>query len=116
MDLDAAKLVGVNSASIYAVTFGIGTAMAGAAGALISVMSAISPTMGTMYSSKAFAICILGGFGHMAGALVGGVLMGLLEVMGVALVGPGYQEAMAFAVLVLVLVFRPKGILGKEYY
>lgn len=116
MDLDAAKLVGVDVTNIYAMTFGIGTAMAGAAGTLLSMLASISPTMGSMYSSKAFAICVLGGFGHMAGALLGSLVMGLLEMVGVALIGPGYQEATAFAVLVLVLIFRPKGLLGKEYF
>jgi len=116
MDLDAAKLVGVDSAKVYAITFGIGTAMAGAAGCLISMLSAISPSMGSTFSSKAFAICVLGGFGHMAGALAGGIIMGLLETVAAVAVGPGYQEAVAFAVLVLVLVLRPKGLLGREYY
>jgi branched-chain amino acid transport system permease protein len=116
MDLDAAKLVGVDSAKVYAITFGLGTALAGAAGGLLSILSSISPTMGTMYSSKAFAICVLGGFGHMAGALVGGLLMGLFETLAAVVVGPGYQSAIAFAVLVLVLIIRPSGILGREYY
>lgn len=116
MDLDAAKLSGINSANIYAITFGLGAALAGAAGNLISMISAITPTMGSMYSSKAFAICILGGFGHMAGALVGGLIMGMLEMIAAVTVGPGYQEAVAFTVLVIVLIVRPKGILGREYY
>lgn len=116
MDLDAAKLVGVDIARTYALTFGLGAAMAGAAGSLISLISPISPTMGVLFSAKAFAICVLGGFGHQAGALVGGLILGLIESVGAVAVGAAYQQAISFAVLVIILVVRPLGILGKEYY
>jgi len=116
MDMDAAKLVGVDINTVYAFTFGLGTALAGAAGAMVAMISPISPNLGVMFSTKAFAICILGGFGSMVGPLIGGLLMGLLETAGVFLLGPGFQDAIPFALLVLVLIIRPKGILGKEYY
>lgn len=116
MDLDAARLVGVNIPDTYAVTFGIGAALAGAAGSLISLLGPISPNLGVLFSTKAFAIYILGGTGSMLGPLVGGLLMGLIETVGVAYVGTGYKEAIPFALLIFVLVFRPRGILGKEFY
>lgn len=116
MDIDAAKLAGVDISLVYAFTFGLGAAMAGAAGALVTLLSPISPNLGLLFSAKAFAICILGGFGNMAGPLVGGLLMGLLETAGVFVLGAGYQDAIPFALLVLVLIVRPLGILGKEYY
>ena len=116
MDLDAARLVGVNIPNTYAITFGIGAALAGAAGSLISLIGPISPNLGTLYSVKAFAICILGGTGSMVGPLVGGLLMGLIETIGAGYIGTGLKEAIPFALLVLVLIFRPRGILGKEFY
>jgi len=116
MDLDAAKLVGVNISNTYALTFGIGTALAGCAGSLIAMVGAISPSMASLYSIKAFAICILGGSGSMMGPLVGGIIIGLLETFGVAVLGAGYQEAVSFSVLLILLIFRPKGIFGKELY
>lgn len=116
MDLDAARLVGVSIPNTYAITFGIGAALAGAAGSLIALLGPISPNMGTLYSVKAFAICILGGTGSMVGPLVGGLLMGLIETVGVAYIGTGLKEAIPFALLILVLIFRPRGIFGKEFY
>lgn len=116
MDNDAARLVGVNISRVYSITFGIGAAMAGAAGALLTTFTPVSPTMGTSYAVKAFAVCILGGFGNMAGALVGGLLMGVMENVGTLVIGARYQEAISFAILIAVLLIRPLGIMGKEYY
>lgn len=116
MDIDAARLVGVRITHVYAFTFGIGAALAGAAGCLLAILLPISPNMGAMFSAKAFAICILGGFGHMFGPLLGGMVMGILETAGVMLFGAGYQEAISFGILILFLVFRPLGLMGKEYY
>lgn len=116
MDLDACKLVGINIPLIYAFTFGLGAAMAGAAGSLLAMLGPISPEMGVLFSSKAFAICILGGFGNMLGPLIGGLLMGVIEASGVMLLGAGYQDAIPFILLIFVLLIRPRGILGKEFY
>ena len=116
MDIDAAKLVGVNIKHVYALTFGLGAMLAGIAGSLLSLVGSITPTMGTLFSAKAFAICILGGSGSMFGPLAGGLLMGLLETAGVAVFGSGYQEVVSFTVLIIVLVVRPRGIFGKEFY
>lgn len=116
MDLDAAQLNGIDISWIYCFTFGIGAALAGAAGALIAIIMPFSPTLGTLFSAKAFAICILGGFGNMAGPLLGGILMGIMETAGVSFLGSGYQDAIPFGVMLFILIFKPKGILGKEYY
>jgi len=116
MDLDAAMLVGVNISNTYAITFGIGAALAGAAGSLLSMLGPISPNLGALYSTRAFAICILGGTGSMIGVLVGGLLMGLLETIGASYIGAGFKDAIPFALLILILIIRPRGIFGKEFF
>lgn len=116
MDVDAAKLVGVKIAKTYALTYALGASLAGVAGSLLALLGPITPSMGSLYSIKAFAICILGGSGSMLGPLAGGVVMGLLETIGVAILGPGYQEVVSFFVLIIVLIIRPNGIFGKDYY
>jgi branched-chain amino acid transport system permease protein len=116
MDIDAAKLVGVKISGTYALTFALGSLLAGVAGSLLSLVGPITPSMGTLYSAKAFAICILGGSGSMLGPLAGGLLMGFFETAGVAVFGAGYQEVVSFMVLLLVLIVRPHGIFGKDYY
>ncbi len=114
-DQVGARAVGINIGRMYALTFGIGAALAGAAGALISTTSAITPMMGSSYTIRAFAICVLGGLGSVTGALVGGLLFGFIEVFGVVWIGPGYSDAIVFLVLVLVLIMRPQGILGRAF-
>jgi len=114
-DHTGAKVVGISLGSIYAVTFGIGAAIAGAAGSLVAVVRPISPTMGASYTVLAFAICILGGLGNVAGALIGGLIFGLVDVFGAAWFGAGYADAVVFAILLVILLLRPQGILGREY-
>lgn len=116
MNRDAAKLMGVNLGRVYAVTFAIGMGMAGAAGSLMSTSFVISPNMGGRYLLRAFVISILGGLGNIYGALIGGLVFGLVEAFGALYLGPGYQESISMAVMVLVLVFKPSGILGKAFY
>ena len=116
MDLDGARMMGVNIGRIYAITFGLGAALAGAAGSLVSVGFAISPVMDLEFLAKSFVICIIGGLGNMVGALVGGLLLGLVENFGASYFGPGYQNAIGFVIMVLVLFIRPEGILGKAGY
>ena len=116
MDLDAAMLVGVNIPNTYANTFGIGAALAGVAGSLIAMLGPISPNLGALYSVRAFAICVLGGTGSMIGPLVGGLIMGILETIGTNFIGAGLKDAIPFAILVLILVIRPRGIFGKEFF
>src|SRR5579875_1944094 len=116
MDLLAAEGVGIRIDRIYALTFAIGAALAGLAGALISVTLPITPFMGFTYTGKAFVVTALGGLGNMAGALVGGLVLGVAETVGAALLGPGYQDAIGYALLVLILVLRPSGLLGRVGY
>ncbi|HEY7676942.1 MAG TPA: branched-chain amino acid ABC transporter permease [Candidatus Methylomirabilis sp.] len=116
MDLDGAQLVGVSIGRIYAWTFGISAAMAGAAGSLLAVVTPVSPIMGASFLGKAFLVCVLGGLGNMAGALLGGVILGLFETGAAVAFGPGYQDAASLVLLLLVLVIRPAGLLGRAYY
>ena len=116
MVLVAARLVGVNIPNTYAFTFGIGAALAGAAGSLLSMLGPISPNLGVLYAGKAFAICILGGTGSMVGPLVGGLIMELLETIGSIYLGAGLKDAIPFALLIIFLIIRPRGLFGKEYY
>jgi branched-chain amino acid transport system permease protein len=112
MDVDAARLSGVDVGHIYALTFGIGGALAAAAGSLVSVSYAITPTMGDSFVVRAFVVSVLGGLGNVTGALVGGIVYGVIESFG-ALLGEGYKDVIALAVLLLVLLFRPYGLVGK---
>jgi branched-chain amino acid transport system permease protein len=116
LNRQAAQLSGVDISAIYAITFGIGAAMAGAAGSLLSTTQTISPVMGDTYIGKSFVIATLGGLGTVQGALVGGLLLGLAESLGSALVGPSYQVAIGYAILVLVLIFRPEGVMGRRFF
>jgi branched-chain amino acid transport system permease protein len=116
MDLEAAEGVGVRIDRIYALTFAIGAALAGLAGGLISATLPITPIMGLTYTGKAFVVTALGGLGNMGGALVGGIVLGLAETLGATLFGPGYQDAIGYVLLVLILVVRPAGLLGRAYY
>lgn len=111
-DLDAARLAGVDVARTYAVTFGMGVGAAGAAGTLWSILFPISPMMGGILTLKSFAVVIIGGLGSMLGPLVGGVALGVTEALGTTWFGSTYENLISFTILVLVLILRPKGILG----
>lgn len=111
---EAAQLTGVPVQHIFALTFGVGAAVAGAAGAMVSTIQAISPTMGAAFLTKAFVVTVLGGLGHVSGAVLGGIVLGLAESLGAAFFGPGYQEATGFLLLVLILILRPQGLFGRR--
>jgi len=114
-DRDAAQLVGIDLRHVYALTFGIGAACAGVAGGLISTIQAVTPSAGEPYTLQAFVVVILGGLGRVSATIAGGLLFGLIEVLGQSApyLGAGYSNAIAFAVLVLVLSVRPQGLLGR---
>jgi branched-chain amino acid transport system permease protein len=116
LNRQAAQLVGVDILAIYAVTFGIGAAMAGAAGSMLATTQTISPVMGNTFIGKSFIIATLGGLGTVQGALIGGLVLGLVESIGSAIIGPSYQLAIGYAILVLVLIFRPEGIAGRQFF
>ncbi len=107
-----ASVMGVDTPRIYAITFAIGAAMAGATGTLIAVIYAFSPVVGAGFTMKSFVIVILGGLGSIPGAIVGGVVLGVAENLVAGLYNPGYTDAVSFVLLVLILVLRPTGLLG----
>lgn len=114
MDVEAARLMGVNIATIYAVTYGVGASIAGAAGALVSAIYSISPNAtAESYLLTGFVICTLGGLGSVPGAFLGALLYGIIQNFAVAFVGPGYEEVAAFVVLIVVLIVRPTGLFGN---
>ncbi|HLN46697.1 MAG TPA: branched-chain amino acid ABC transporter permease [Magnetospirillaceae bacterium] len=113
MDVDAARLSGVGVANIYALTFGIGGALAAAAGSLVSVSYAITPSMGDSFLVRAFVVSVLGGLGNVTGALVGGLVYGVIESFGALWFGEGFKDVVAMVALLLVLLFRPYGLIGR---
>ena len=111
-DLDAARLAGVDVARTYAFTFGLGVGAAGAAGTLWSILFPISPMMGGILTLKSFVVVIIGGLGSMLGPIIGGLALGVTEALGTNWFGSTYENLISFTILVLVLILRPKGILG----
>jgi len=111
---NGALVVGLNVKQLYALTFGIGAACVGAAGSMLVVMIDVTPALGPAYTLLAFVIVITGGLGSMPGALLGGLLIGVTEALGGLLFTPSAKSMFAFAILVLVLLFRPQGILGRR--
>jgi branched-chain amino acid transport system permease protein len=111
---DAAMLMGINIGKVYIFTFALGAALAGAAGALYGILFPFNPVIGALPTIKAFAIIILGGLGSIPGAVVGGLLYGIAENTAVYLLGGIWQDAIAFALLIVVLVIRPTGLFGEK--
>jgi branched-chain amino acid transport system permease protein len=109
-----ALVVGLDVKRLYALTFGIGAACVGAAGTMMSLITDVTPMLGPAYTLLAFVIVITGGLGSMAGALIGGVLIGLTEAIAGLLFTPSAKSMFSFGILVLVLLLRPQGILGKR--
>ena len=109
-----ALVVGLNVNRLYALTFGLGAACVGAAGVMLVLIIDVTPAIGPVYTLLAFVIVITGGLGSMGGAILGGVLIGMTEAMAGLLFTPSSKSMFAFAILVLVLLFRPQGILGKK--
>ena len=109
-----ALVVGLDVKRLYALSFGLGAACVGAAGAIIVLIVDVTPPLGPAYTLLAFVIVITGGLGSMPGALLGGVLIGLTEAMAGLVVTPSAKSMFSYGVLVLVLLFRPQGIMGKR--
>jgi len=111
----AASLMGINNSRVISFTFAIGSAMAAAGGILYaSNYPSIDPLMGTLPGMKAFVAAVLGGIGNIAGAAFGGLVLGLVETAVVGFGGSTYRDAVAFAVLILILLLRPEGLLGRR--
>jgi len=113
-ELRAARLSGIPVAHVYAVTFGLGAALAGAAGALWGMLFPITPIMGGPLTLKSFVVAVLGGLGTMMGAIAGGLVLGLAESFSATYLGPTYPNAISFGLLVLILIVRPTGLLGRR--
>lgn len=112
-NLVAARLYGVEPRHLYAMTFGLGVALAGAAGGLYGVVSQINPYIGGELTAKSFAISIIGGLDNPLGVIVGGLFLGIVESLTALYIGPTFSNVASFGVLVLVLIVRPSGLLGK---
>lgn len=109
-----ALVVGLNVKQLYALTFGIGSACVGAAGAMMTLLIDTTPNIGPVFTLQAFVIVIIGGLGSMPGALLGGVLIGLSEAMSGLFFAPSAKTMFGVAILILVLLFRPQGLLGRK--
>ena len=114
-DIEAAALMGINVNRVISFTFAVGSALAAAGGVMVAIYyNALWPYMGTMAGMKAFCAAVLGGIGSIPGAMVGGISLGIMEIMGVAYLSSSYKDAIAFAILIVVLIIRPQGLMGKK--
>lgn len=112
---NAARLMGINVNQIITLTFFIGSMLAAVAGTLVGMyFESVDVAMAGAISMKTFAAAVLGGVGVLPGAMLGGVLLGLVETIVAGYISSGYRDAIAFAILIIVLVFRPAGLLGKK--
>lgn len=113
-DREAAQLMGINVKRMSIIAFGLGAALAGTAGALISPTYYIFPQVGATFTLKAFVITVLGGMGSIVGATLGGVVIGIAESVGGVYLGAGWKEVIVFVLFLLVLLFKPSGFFGKS--
>ena len=114
-DKGAAELMGINVNTTISVTFAIGSALAAVAGVLLcSSYPTLMPTTGSMPGIKAFTAAVFGGIGSIPGAMIGGILLGIIEILGKAYISTELGDAFVFAVLIIVLLFRPSGLFGKN--
>lgn len=114
-DLEAAELMGINIDRIISTTFFLGSLLGALAGVLIGPLYFVHPRMGIMANLKGFTASVLGGMGSIRGALVGGLLLGVMENIGAGLISSGYRDAIAMVVLLAVLLVRPWGLFGHAY-
>jgi len=115
LDRDTAALMGINIETIIFFIFFLGPALGGTAGVMVGMYyRQISFTMGWNYGLKAFTATILGGIGNIPGAMLGGLLLGIIEMLGSAYISTAYKDVFVFLILILVLIFRPRGLLGEK--
>ncbi|MEN9544217.1 MAG: hypothetical protein RLZZ598_1050 [Pseudomonadota bacterium] len=110
----AAVLMGANVNRVSAIVFAVSSALGASAGALVGALLAISPGVGEGFAVKGFAVLILGGLGSIPGAVVGGLVLGISESLAAGFVSSAYKDVIAFLVMIVVLLFRPEGLLGKR--
>ncbi len=113
-DPGAASLVGIPVGTVFAVAFGLGSALAGVAGALVSTTDAVSPAIGLSWTLKALIVVVLGGVGHIFGTFVAGVLLGVAESVSGFFLGNAYREVMGLVLFLIVLSVRPQGLFARE--
>jgi branched-chain amino acid transport system permease protein len=113
-DLNAARIVGIDTRRVSMVTCFIGSALAAAAGVLIAPLFLVSPVMGLKVIAKAFVIVILGGLGNVAGAIMGGFIIGIAENLTAGFISSDLKDIIPFTILILILLLRPEGIFGKQ--
>jgi branched-chain amino acid transport system permease protein len=113
-DRDTAALMGIQIDRIHTATFALGSSLAAAAGALLGPVFVVTPTMGDLAASKAFAIVILGGLGNVVGATVGGFILAFAEEIGAGYISSGYRDAMGFVLIIFILLMRPTGLFAQK--
>ena len=115
IDADAARLMGINIDRVISTTFALGSALAAAGGVLVGVYyNSIDPLMGMMPGLKAFVAAVLGGIGIIPGAMIGGIILGVVEAMVSGFLSSTFRDAAAFGILILILLYKPSGLLGKN--
>ncbi|HZV82898.1 MAG TPA: branched-chain amino acid ABC transporter permease [Geobacteraceae bacterium] len=113
-DREAAQLMGINVKWMSILAFGMGSALAGTAGALISPTYYIFPQIGSTFTLKAFVITVLGGMGSIVGATIGGIIIGVAESVSAVYISSGWKDVVVFVLFLLVLLFKPAGLMGKS--
>jgi branched-chain amino acid transport system permease protein len=114
LNKDAASIFGVNTRAIFMISWAAAALLAGLAGALLSPIFLISPSMGSVPSLKSYVILVLGGLGSIKGAFAGSIILGVVESLASAYISDAYRDAYGFAILILILLFRPQGIFGER--
>jgi branched-chain amino acid transport system permease protein len=116
LDREVASLMGIDPRRVYALTAGVGAALAGSTGSLASMIFPVTPTMGGIFLGGAFVVTVLGGIGSVEGCIVGGFLYGLTQSLAAFWLGASYQNLVAFALFLLVLLVRPQGLFGRAFF
>jgi branched-chain amino acid transport system permease protein len=112
-DQQAAALMGVNTERMYGLSWGLGAACVGIAGALLATFYPIFPQVGSIFGLTAFVVVVLGGFGSITGAFIAGIIIGFVQVCGGLLLDPAFKNVIVYSVFLLVLFIRPRGLLGR---
>jgi branched-chain amino acid transport system permease protein len=113
-DREAAQLMGINVKRMSIIAFGIGTSLAGTAGALISPTYYVFPQVGSAFTLKAFVITVLGGMGSVVGATLGGIIIGIVESVGAVAISSEWKDVLVFGIFLVVLLVRPSGLMGRS--
>lgn len=114
-DLEAVSLMGVDVNRLITITFWVSGMLGGAAGVLVGVLYAIDPMMGAMAGLKGWAVAVLGGVGSISGAMVAGLLLGVIENISTTFISSGYRDAIAFVIMIATLVIKPTGLMGFKF-